>query len=229
MKHSLILLLFIVGLFSCTEEVSITPEDRGQAYFPVKVGNYWIYDVSETKVLNNQYDSTRYQVRELIDTVFKNQLNESTYRVLRSRRTNEMQAWGNDSLYTINLSPTNVQIARDNKRIISLVFPVKEGKGWNANAFNNLEETEFYYEDVNQPIVTQGKSYPKTLKIIQGNTDVSLLEDSWEIYALETGLIYKKMQVYEYSYNQNNGEVDKSFITTGTKRIYKLNVFYTPE
>jgi len=228
-KHSLILLLLIIGLFSCTEEVSLTPDDRGQAYFPVKVGNYWIYDVSETKVLDNQYDSTRYQVRELVDTVFNNQLNELTYRVLKSRRTNAAQAWGNDSLYTINLSATNVQITRDNKRIVPMVFPVTEGKGWNANAFNNHDEAEYFYEDVNQPLIMQGKSYANTLKIIQGDTDVNLLDDRFEVYALGSGLIYKKMQVYEYSYNQNNGEVDKTYFPTGIKRIYTLNEFYSPE
>jgi len=40
-------------------------------------------------------------------------------------------------------------------------------------------------------------------------------------------MIYKKFQFYEYA--QQNGEVDKTNVATGTKRIFTLNEFYSPE
>lgn len=227
MKYSRFLLLIIVGLCSCTEKISLADNDLGQAYFPVHVGNYWIYDVAETKALNNQYDSISYQVRELIDTVFTNQANELTYRVLKSRRSGPSQPWGNDSIYTINLNALDVEVTKNNRRTIALVFPVAEGKEWNVNAFNIAEEKEYYYQNVNQPLAIQGQSYVKTMKIMQGQPNEIVLDNRFEVFAYNIGMIYKKFQFYEYA--QQNGEVDKTNVATGTKRIFTLNEFYSPE
>jgi len=228
-RYPLFLLFIIIGLSACTEKISLAGDDLGQAYFPVKVGNYWIYEVSETKVLNNQYDSITYQVKELIDTVFRNQANELTYRVIKSRRANSSQSWGNDTLYTINPNALNIQVTRDNKRSIALVFPVAEGKEWNVNAFNIAEEHEYFYQDVNQPLTFQGQSYDRTLKVIQGQPNEVVLDDRFEVYAYNVGLIYKKFQFYEYTPSQITGEVDKTKIATGTKRTFTLREFYSSE
>ena len=229
MKYKLFLLLIITSLFSCTEEVSLAGEDLGHAYFPVKVGSYWIYDVAETKVLDNQYDSITYQVRELVDTVYTNQVNELTYQVLKSSRSNSSQPWGNDSLYTINLNRLYVQVTQNNKRKIALIFPVVEGNEWNVNAYNSNVEKEYFYQDVNQPLTIQGKSYDKTIKVIQGQPDPYYLDDSFEVYAYNLGLVYKKIQNYEYEHSKFTGEVDQSRITTGIKRTYTLKEIFSPE
>jgi len=221
--------LVIIGLFSCTEKISIADDDLGQAYFPAEVGNYWIYDVSETKVQDNHYDSTTYQIRELIDSVFTNQLNELTYRVLKSRRSNSSQPWSNDSLYTININALDVQVIKNNRRTIALIFPVAEGKEWNVNAFNIRDTKEYHYLDVNQPVVIQGKSYNKSIKVIQSQPHPNYLDDQFEVYAYNVGLIYKKFQYYEYAHSQLTGNVDDNDIVIGIKRIFTLNEFCSPE
>ncbi|PIQ21124.1 MAG: hypothetical protein COW65_10990 [Cytophagales bacterium CG18_big_fil_WC_8_21_14_2_50_42_9] len=227
MKYSLFLLFIVVVLFGCEEKISLADDDLGQAYLPVKVGQYQIYDVSETKVYDNQYDSVTYQVKELIDSVYTNQANELTYRILKSRRSDAAQPWGSDSLYTININKQNVQETRNNKRTIKLIFPVDKGKEWNVNAFNAAEEKEYFYEDVNQPLTINGRNYDKTMKVIQGQPNEIELDDRFEVYAYNTGIIYKKIQFYAYA--QKNGEVDLTKVANGTKRIFTLKEFYSPE
>ena len=228
-KYPLFLLFIIIGLSACSEEISLANDDLGQAYFPVKVGNYWIYEVSETKVLDNQYDSITYEIREQVDTVYTNQVNELTYRVLKSQRSNSSQPWGSDSLYTINLNRLDVQVTRNNKRRIALIFPIVEGNEWNVNAYNINGEKEYFYQDVNQPLTIQDKSYDKTIKVMQGQTNPNYLDDSYEVYAYNLGLVYKNFRLYEYAKSNLTGEIDQTHVIIGIKQTYTLKEFYSSE
>lgn len=230
MLKNLLLGLTVVLLFTrCSEEISTTEAEIGREYYPVKVGNYWIYDVTETKVINNQYDSTKYQVRELVDTVFQNGANELTYRVIRSRRNNTNANWANDSLVLINKSLSDVRRTHNNFKTISLVFPVKEGKFWDTNAFNILDADDYAYASVNQPFTLNNKMYDSTVTVVQGEPDLVTLDDRREVYAYKVGLVYKNFTVYEYAQRLPENIPDPTRVARGLQRIYKLNTFYATD
>ena len=224
LKNAVILFLIGILFTRCTEEVKPVDIEIGLAYYPVEIGNYWIYDVSETKVNNNEYDSTHYQVREYVDTVFTNQASEKTYKIIKSRRTSANQPWSSDSLVLINKFSAHIRRNQDNVKLVSFVFPVLEGEIWNANAFNIHGENLYRYQFQGKSFALNGLVYDTTVTVVQGERDDIILDDRQEVYAYNTGLIYKKFLFYEYL--QENGSLNKTKIAKGVKRIMKLNTFY---
>ena len=231
MLKNLFLSLLITLLFTrCSEEVSPTDATIGREYYPVKVGNYWIYDVVETRVSNNKYDSTKYQIRELIDTVFRNAANELTYRVVLSRKKSSDLNWTNDSLFSLNKSVGDVRRTQNNTKVINLLFPVQEGKQWNPNAFNTREADDInFYKGVNQPFVLNNITYDSTVTVVQGEPNNTVLDDRQEVYAYKVGLIYRNHTVYEYAQIPPENVPDPSRVAKGYKRILKLNTFYSAD
>jgi hypothetical protein len=230
MFKNLFFWLLITLLFSqCSEDIKPTDAAIGREYYPVKVGNYWIYDVVETRVSNNKYDSLKYQIRELIDTVYRNAANEITYRVKYSRKKNSDPDWTNDSLLMLNKSLSDVRRTQNNFKTISLIFPVQEGKQWKPNAFNTRDVEDYYYTGVNQPFVLNNVTYDSTITVVQGEPDLTVLDDRKEVYAYKTGLIYKNHTVYEYAQIAPGNIPDPTRVAKGFKRVLKLKSFYSAE
>lgn len=229
-------LLFLIPLlfFGCSEEKVPLPDDAGRGYFPVAIGNYWVYDVSETKYIrrfsNQPGDSVTYQLRERVDTVFRDQTGELTYKIIRSRRANASMAWGADSIVLVNKSAGNVQVTRNNLRTVNLVFPVADAKKWNGNAFNlnSGGEEEFYYKKPGSPYSLRDTTFSNTVTVVQyHNENIIDLNDRQEVYAAGVGLIYKKRIDYEYcnGATSQNCELGKGFIVNGFKRIQKIRSY----
>lgn len=230
-KNLIILLVLACGLWQCTEVTELRDElDR--EYYPVQVGNYWVYDVSET-TFSNQFvedarDSVTYQVRERIDTVFRDQTGELTYQLIRSRRSDASQPWGNDSIVTINKSNLDLRYTRDNLKTVRLVFPVKENKTWNGNAFNFRDPEEYAYTQVGQPFTLGDTTYQQTLRVVQDfNDNLVELDDRHEVFALGVGMVYKRVIDFIYCTGESgvNCETGERFILYGRRIIYKLQAF----
>ncbi|GEO03643.1 hypothetical protein AAE02nite_13070 [Adhaeribacter aerolatus] len=228
MLRNLLLGLSVIFCFArCSEEVTTTDAEIGREYYPIKIGNYWIYDVVETRVSNNKYDSTKYQVRERVDTVFRNAADELTYQLVLSRKNRADANWGNDSLVLVNKSLSDVLRTHNNFKTIKLLFPVQEGKQWDTNAFNILDADDFSYARVNQPFVLHNITYDSTVTVVQGEPNEVMLDDRTEVYAYNIGLIYKNFTVYEYV--QTQGVSDKNKVARGLRRVFKLNTFHAAE
>lgn len=224
MFRNFVFTLMLIGLFTqCTEAVKPAEIDSGQQYYPLAVDNYWIYDVTETIVDHDDFDSVKFQIREIIDTVYTNLAGEKTYKIIRSRRSDLSKPWEEDSLVLVNTSWSDVRRSKNNIKTVSLVFPVNEGKEWNANAFNTQGEQAYRYRRVKRPFVLHGLTYDSTATIVQGEADDVVLDNREEVYAYNIGLIYKKFLVYEYF--QENGTLDKTKVARGYKQVMKLNSF----
>ncbi len=231
----------ICGLFflvcSCTEEVPLSPETFGLKYYHLKTGDFWIYKVTQTRY-RNQFaeqasDSVSYYVREQIDTVFQDLAGEATFKFTRSRRNTPAEAWGKDSVFVVNKSGTDVRLTQNNWRVVAFIFPVLQGKQWNAHIFNtqssvnNPAEVTFYsFADVGQPAVINGVNYANTVKVVQlANKNAIEQQDLHEIYGYGVGRIYRQKLVYQYCSDpdrQNNCEIGTNFIIMGTKKTEKL-------
>jgi hypothetical protein len=230
-KNLIILLLLAGGLWQCTEVTDLS-NDIGREYYPVKVGNYWIYDVSETtftnQFLQDPADSITYQVRERVDTVFRNQAGELTYRVIRSRRSQAGEPWSQDSVVTINKSASDLRYTRDNLKTVKLIFPPAENKKWNGNAFNAREPEEFSFTQVSQPFSLGDSTYNNTVRVVQAwNENLVELDDRHEVYALGIGLIYKRIIDFDYCNGGagQNCQVGQHYVVRGRRILQKLNSY----
>jgi hypothetical protein len=230
-KNLIYLLLLACGLWQCTE-VTDLGDDIGREYYPVKVGNYWIYDVSEA-TFNNQFltdpaDSVTYQVRELVDTVFRNQAGELIFELIRSRRAAAGQPWGQDSLVTISKSLSDLRYTRDNLKTVKLIFPPAENKKWNGNAFNFREPEEYSFAQVGQPFTLGDTTYRHTVRVVQTwNENLVELDDRHEVYALGVGLIYKRVIDYDYCHGGTGQDcqVGQNYVVRGRRLLQKLSAF----
>ncbi|MDQ3292101.1 MAG: hypothetical protein M3Q05_12515 [Bacteroidota bacterium] len=236
-KQWLLVLFICILAGGCTKEITPDPEELGLKYYPLHVGDYWIYQVTETRFQNqfeNQAsDSVSYFVRERVDTVFKDLTNEDTYKIIRSRRNNSSEAWSSDSVYMVNKSGSDIRVSQNNVRVVKFIFPVLEGKKWNPNIFNsrsgvndNQDQTFYSFANPNAAFSLNGIIYPKTVKVAQIlNENAIEKQNAFEIYAYGIGRIFKQAINYQYCSDpdrQNGCEVGKQFIITGIKRIEKL-------
>jgi hypothetical protein len=231
MFKNLIMLLLACGLWQCTE-VSELGDDIGREYYPVKVGNYWIYDVSET-TFNDQFlkdatDSLTYQVRERVDTIFRDQTGALAFRVIRSKRFQPSQPWGNDSIIIIQKSLSDLRYTRDNLKTVKLIFPPAENKKWNGNAFNSREPEEYGFTQVGQPFTLGDTTYANTVRVTQVlNENLVELDDRHEVYALGVGLVFKRIIDYNYCNGGagQNCQVGQNFVVHGRRINQKLRFY----
>lgn len=233
LKRIIVLFISTLLLTQCTEVVKPAEEEIGRDYFPLAIGNFWIYDVTETTFNNKPKtsagDSVNYQVRERIAETYTDQSGQLTYKIIRSRRTLPSAEWGQDSLVIIHKLQNSVQISHNNIKTINLIFPVTEGKTWNGNAFNNRGTAEFIYNEVGNPFTIRDTVYDKTVRVIQAyDKNIINFEDQQEVYAYGVGLIYKRVIDYNYcdgSAGQGNCPFDAEFIVRGVKKIQRLRAF----
>jgi hypothetical protein len=129
----------------CKSETEAIPE-TGADYYPVAVGRFWTYAVTDTVWGQSSYNGqvtrgsvtiTNTQKRETISETFTDAAGNTAYRMVRARRNTAADAWRDDSVFVVTANPQFVSISRSNVRTLETVFPMKEGGKWHANAFNN--------------------------------------------------------------------------------------------
>lgn len=227
-KNLVAWLLLACSFWQCSQ-LTETGAAIGQDYYPVKVGNYWIYEVSQT-TFTNQFlhepgDSLTFQVRERVDTVFSNQAGELTYKLIRSRRISARQAWGSDSVITINRSFSDLRYSQDNQKWVKLIFPVAENKKWDGNAFNNRGAEEYYYTQVARPFRLGDTTYTNTVRVLQLLVENQVeRRERQEVYALGVGLIFKKTVNIDFC-NGGSGQncrIGQGYVIHGRRTLQKL-------
>jgi hypothetical protein len=233
MSKNLVVLLFLAcSLWQCTDNIDLGNEISPE-YYPVKVGNYWVYDVSDETYINqflhDPVDSIAYQVRERVDSVFRDQTGELTYRVIRSRRSGADQPWANDSIITINKSGSDLRYTGNNLKIVKMVLPVKANKKWNGNAFNSRDPEEFSFTQVGQPFTLGDSTYHNTVRVEQALFESAVgLDDRYEVYALGVGMIYKKVVDLRFCWGPDQNCPDGfQYILYGRRINHKLIAYGT--
>lgn len=229
-KFGYLLMFFAAAVFSgCSDEDNEVGETiSGQAYFPVNIGDYRIYNVEDKRWLQNEViDSTVFQLRERVDTVFTSLAGETTYKIVRSKRLTQADAWADDSVITVVVTSSQVKRMTDNVTEVKMVFPVAENKQWDPNVYNTREPGSAHYADVKNPLAyTLGNNqFTKTLKVVVSDFESVFNHDfREEVYAENVGLIYKKYDVINYC-NVDICDFDPTFILTGYLRIETLESY----
>ena len=208
--------LLAVGLAagSCQNTTEAVP-DLGRDYYPVAVGNYWVYAVRDTiwsaATQANPHSTPRdssYQLRETITETFTDAVGQSAYRLVRAKRANATAAWVNDSVFTLSVLPSALVLNRGNARTVELIFPPREGRTWNFNAFNNnyndtMKAETRQFTVVGKPFITGGGNstipavaYPVTLTTANTNaaSEASQLRrvSYQQVYAQGIGLVFRR-------------------------------------
>ncbi len=201
-KHIFSFLLLTLLITSCKkkqeEEILV---DLGQDYFPVKVGNYIVYDVDSVAYSLLLHDTiiSKYRIKEEIDTLFEDNSGRQTIRLVRYKKNfsatipYDQMSWKVQDVWMANKTNTTAEVVEENVRFIKLIFPVANAKTWNGNAQNTQPEWKYKYENTDAPLTINKLNFDKTVKVTQRFSSSLIHYQSYvEKYARGVGMIYKE-------------------------------------
>jgi len=175
---------------SCNEvkEVSIIDDS---SFYPVKVGEYRVYDVEEilySNVLEN--DTLNYQLRESISDSIING-DRVTYALKREKR-NLGDEWVLDSIWTFSITDKFLVISENNIPFIKLTFPMNITNTWDGNALNTRSQMIYELEKLEELLI-DSLSLNDHVKLIIEDIPENVVETDqrFEVYGRGVGLIQK--------------------------------------
>jgi len=182
---------FLTFLSSCNETLEVEPSTLGYDFYPVEIGQFRTYEVEEIRFRITGFDTTVYQLRE---TIFDSipSLDQTTFLIRRDIRTNDLEEWESDSIWTVTPTELFVAVAENNISYIKLTFPVRAGISWNGNSLNARGMQTYYYEDVSASSFDEVPLSDQIRVIIEdipeNTTGIDLRS---EVYARNIGLVEK--------------------------------------
>lgn len=226
---------FLVGFisliaFSCKKDKEPAP-DLGYGYFPDAVGKYVIYEgdsVIRDDVSSSQDTVYKFQMKEVIESIFYDNQNRPTMRIVRYKKKYDSLVpysainWVLQDVWTANLTKTTAEKVEEGVRFVKLIFPVKENVEWNGNAQNTWVPCSYYtYEAWNYKITSannsenvNGLNFDSVVTIQQINVSNFIdTKYSVEKYAKNVGLVYKQMILLKKQPKDSNDLPPYDFIT----------------
>lgn len=181
----------MLATISCNETQEANPESLGYEYYPLKVGQFSIYDVEEIRYLISGFDTTIYQLRE---TIFDSipSADRITYLLRRDVRPDAMSDWVSDSVWSVTRTTTNLSITENNIPFIKLTFPVSDGRQWDGNSLNTRSAITYYYQSLSAQII-DSISLDNHIRVIIEDIEenVTGVDLRSELYVNGIGLIEK--------------------------------------
>lgn len=195
----------IFGLSACeTSEISPQEIPSGQDYFPIQVGNYWIYKVDSVEYpFTGGKKQGTFFYKEWVSDTLPDQEGGKVYRLEISSTLDTTLGWHLDSVWTVRVDKNRIIKTENNRPLVKLVFPLKEGSRWDGNQFNTDQDSNsvFWYkvQNLNKPMVFNGKEVPSVT--INQKIDSSCINFSYfsEVYFKNIGLAYRRKTYYDYS------------------------------
>jgi hypothetical protein len=225
-KHKIILglmaLVFTTALLnSCKKDrvvVDAKSSDLYQAFLPLEVGKYIIYDIDssiwdDTKCIKY---TNKYQHQYLVADTFRDAQRRLSYAInVLSRKSPADKFVVNDVVY-YTPGAEQMEYVEKNIRFMRLVNPIVEGKKWKGNIlvpsedqdYNYLQNWNYTYSNVLKPYNNGAINFEKTITVKEVDTILnnpetmpdayaSLLQ-SKSVYAFRVGLVYREYTYWIY-------------------------------
>lgn len=199
-KQSILLILTTVILGCSSESLMPSLENAGLSYFPIQVGQFYIYEMTDININLVRRDTLRYQLREYVLDSFRNQSGGISYRVQRDVDRNDGAGWQNLSMVQITVTSSQVIVNEDNLSTIKLVFPLKDGVSWDGNSFNSSFRQLFTAEFLRSPLSVKSAVYDNAVKITLADIPENLtgIDQKYDYYAPGIGLVHSDYTTLRY-------------------------------
>ncbi len=220
-------LAFVISIFAisaCEKEYQDKNIFTGNEYFPLEVGNFIIYKITEITIdaPSNYYDTVEYYIKEVFESKFTDNQNDEAVRIERYKRTETNQNWVIHNVWSAKIVNNSAQKVEENLRFVKIRFPVKADLNWNGNLYNDLPEKRYRISSFNTAEEINSFEFDSCLTVTHLFSESLINRDKEiEIFAWNIGLVYKEMT------NINSQEVIfdvpiENRITTGTIYIQKI-------
>lgn len=226
---SICCLLSVAVISGCNspEKIPANPYD----YFPLELGQYQIYQVSEEVYSSGQKNpiKKKWYEKDEITRLSEDSEGNNSFIVSRSVRYDTTANWQKIKEYSVHSYPEKILVNLDNEILMPLVFPYNPDVEWDCYQHFNINRNDpragylFHYEDMDQAVKLDSQDFAKTLKVSErtdttGQTFFSL---GYKKYALGIGLIHDEQT--DFVYLQENGNlIGYKTIDSGTSRIRKI-------
>lgn len=198
-------------------------------YFPLQVGLYHIYDVSEIKYVLGNPESATYQLRTVVADSFLNADEIYEYVIYRSKRLTDNDDWESLDTWTATKSPREAVVSEGNTPYVVLTFPLSENARWNGNKYNTVvnpttKQNEDLYTAEKKGVsytADNNETFPDCVVVNQEDNleFVVFLDQRKEVYGAGVGLIMKSMTALQYCNDQDRDCIGKQIVDAGI--IYK--------
>lgn len=186
-------------------------EKRGKAedfyydYFPIEIGSYVTYDVEEN-IYDLQSTSETYQIKELIESEFVDNLGRPSLRIERYKRATADDEWKIKDVWHSTRTTSQAEKTEENVRYVKMSFPIRNYQEWDGNIYNTENEWLYFYDSIGDSRTINGLSFDETVKVVQReNFNLIEQEEAYEIYANGVGLIYRKLIDLDFNDDQTTG------------------------
>lgn len=193
MKNCII--IFLLLLFGSCKKDSFESSERdfGFLYIDNQTGAYSIFNVQKIiyNDFNNIIDTLNYQIMEINDSFFNDNLNENVMRIEQFYRDSITAPWIFQRIIYSKLNSNSYTKQENNIKNIQLIFPLNINSYWNKNELNTNIPLYLYYENININGEYNNKKYNNIAIVKSDFINNSVREKSYEqVYAKNIGLIY---------------------------------------
>ena len=202
MKHFLRFLISFVAVaaISCNSSDEDPTFDSGKDYFPLKKGNFQIYDVVSIEYTLGVPETLRYELKILTTDSFPNSEGSYTHVLYRSKRNEGATEFSYLDTWSARMDSRDVVMNEENTAFLKIKLPVSKGDEWDGNLYNAQVEDAYLMEEVGAAFAANGQTYEDCIVVNQNDNQdfVVTLDQRKEVYARHVGLIYKEVRILNY-------------------------------
>lgn len=213
-------LIFIIG---CEDSVESPIDDY--SYYPLEVGRFQTYTVSETIYsVSAQEISKKYFIKERIAEILTDTEIRKVFKLERLKRLNSNQNWQIDSVMKVEWQPDRILRTENNLSFLKLIFPIQKSMQWNQNLYNTLPKVELT-SSLQKNVVIGSKNYTDVVSVVERSDSSAISKTKrYELYAPQIGMIYKENTTLEYC-QAMPACIGKGIIDAGIRRIIVLESY----
>lgn len=213
-------LLCTAALFSCKKENDDTYNGNAtQAYFPLQLGKYVVYNVDSTiwDDFSCLKKTNSYQMRYVVADTFRDNAFRMGYRIETFIRKKDTDPWQNHRVIYATATESRLEYHEENLKFIKLIYPVENGRTWDGNALLNTNDQDlqyftgwtYAYQNVGQAYNNGEIEFDNTVTVTQTDetqndpeaqpTAFAYRTYSKEVYGYGIGMVYK--ETYHWTYD----------------------------
>ena len=239
-KHfSVFILAAALLIAGCKKDPDPQPSvtEDYSAYFPVKLGQYRIYDVDSIHYYDVTLtsDTFHYQIKEEVSEWISQETTgastKSWYEMKIYRRTHDTLDWEHVGFAMQSVSATTAERKKDNLHFVKMNFPIALDKTWKGNAFISdsvsspfSSDWDYTYTTIDTAFTHQGDVFSPVVVVTQFDSQNAITKDiEQEAYASGIGLVYKNAtHVERQTVDLMTWIPEKGFIVTQRLREYNF-------